>query len=106
MTIQPQSIDLELEPADNARLANLCGQFDQHLRQLERRLGIEISNRGLSFRLIGDQDSVRIGEQLLRELYAETAEEVLTPEKIHLSLQEAGVDALLGADRRPSPETF
>ena len=30
-----QSRDLILEPADNLRLANLCGQFDEHLRQLE-----------------------------------------------------------------------
>lgn len=77
------------------RLANLCGQFDQHLRLLERRLGIEINNRGLSFRLIGVGEAVLTGEQLLRELYAQTAEEVLTLEKIHLSLQEAGVDTLL-----------
>lgn len=92
-----------LEPEDNARLANLCGQLDQHLRQLERRLGIEINNRGVSFRLIGEQASVRVGEQLLRELYAQAAEEVLTPEKIHLSLQQAGVDALSEqvADRLP-----
>ncbi|MCK7575219.1 MAG: PhoH family protein [Chromatiales bacterium] len=95
MSIQPQSIDLELLPEDNARLANLCGQFDQHLRQLERRLGIEIGNRGSSFRLIGESDSVRLGEQVLRALYAETAESVLTPETIHLVLQDSGVDALL-----------
>ena len=30
------SQDLTLEPADNARLANLCGQLDEHLRQIER----------------------------------------------------------------------
>jgi phosphate starvation-inducible PhoH-like protein len=30
-----------LEPADNIRLANLCGQFDEHLRQIERRLDIK-----------------------------------------------------------------
>ncbi|MTW19626.1 PhoH family protein [Allochromatium palmeri] len=95
MSIQTQSIDFELTPEDNARLANLCGQFDQHLRQLERRLGIEISNRGSSFRLIGEGDSVRLGEQVLRALYAETAEAVITPETLHLALQESGVDALL-----------
>ena len=95
MSIQPQSIDFELRPEDNARLANLCGQFDQHLRQLERRLGIEISNRGSSFRLIGEGDSVRLGEQVLRALYAETAESVLTPETLHLVLHDSGVDALL-----------
>jgi phosphate starvation-inducible protein PhoH and related proteins len=92
---QLETLDLQLEPEDNARLANLSGQFDQHLRQLERRLGIEINNRGLSFRLVGDLKSVRLGEQLLRDLYTETAEEVLSPDKIHLALQEAGADVLL-----------
>ncbi|HPE74360.1 MAG TPA: phosphate starvation-inducible protein PhoH, partial [Candidatus Competibacter sp.] len=33
----PQFRDLLLEPADNARLANLCGHLDEHLRQIERR---------------------------------------------------------------------
>ncbi len=91
---QPHTIDLELAPEDNARLANLCGQLDQHLRQLELRLGIEIASRGPSFRLTGEQSAVRLGEQLLQALYAETAEDLLTPEKIHLALQEAGADAL------------
>ncbi|NKN32311.1 PhoH family protein [Marichromatium bheemlicum] len=95
MSIQPETLDLVLEPEDNVRLANLCGQFDQHLRQLERRLGIEISNRGASFRLIGERDAVRLAEQLLLVLYRDTAEIALSPESIHLALQESGADALL-----------
>ena len=35
MKVQPDSFDFTLEPADNERLANLCGQFDEHLRQVE-----------------------------------------------------------------------
>ena len=68
----PETVDLEL-PEDNERLANLCGQLDQHLRQIERRLGIEINNRGHVFRLIGERRSVAAGEQVLRDLYAATA---------------------------------
>jgi len=103
LSIHPETLDLELEPEDNARLANLCGQLDQHLRQIERRLGIEINNRGAMFRLIGDREGVRAGEQLLRDLYAVAETEVLTPERIHLHLQESGVDALLDevAERLP-----
>ena len=37
--------ELVLEPADHARLANLNGPLDEHLRQLELRLGVEIGNR-------------------------------------------------------------
>ena len=39
---------IELEPADNERLANLCGPLDEHLRELERRLAVTISNEHLS----------------------------------------------------------
>jgi phosphate starvation-inducible PhoH-like protein len=103
LSVHPETVDLELLPEDNARLANLCGQLDQHLRQIERRLGIEINNRGTLFRLIGDREGVRAGEQLLRDLYAAAETEVLTPERVHLHLQDSGVDALMDevADRLP-----
>jgi phosphate starvation-inducible PhoH-like protein len=91
----PGSVDVRLAPEDNERLANLCGQTDAHLRQIERRLGIEIANRGHDFRLIGDREAVRAGEQVLLSLYAATEHQVLTPESIHLQLQESGVEALL-----------
>jgi phosphate starvation-inducible PhoH-like protein len=102
LPIHLETLDLEL-PEDNARLANLCGQLDQHLRQIERRLGIEISYRGCVFRLIGEHRSVSAAAQLLRDLYRVTGDEVLTPEKVHLHLQESCVDALLeeADDRLP-----
>jgi phosphate starvation-inducible PhoH-like protein len=90
-----ESLDLTLEPADNPRLANLCGQFDEHLRQIERRLGVEINNRGNSFRIIGDGESVRATAGVLQELYRIAAEEPLSPSRVHLYLQESGVEALL-----------
>ena len=57
MSEHPESIDLALEPEDNERLVNLCGHLDEHLRQIERRLGIEINNRGHRFRIIGETTS-------------------------------------------------
>ncbi len=104
MSAVPQTQDLALEPEDNARLANLCGPLEQHLRHIERRLGIEINNRGPSFRLIGEGAAVRLGERLLLDLYAQAAEEPLTPEHIHLALQAAGADALADAARAELPE--
>lgn len=87
--------DITLEPADNQRLANLCGQFDEHLRQIERRLGVEVNNRGNVFRVIGEQRSVEAAAGLLRDLYEETDSQRLSPQHVHLFLQEAGIDALL-----------
>ncbi len=49
MSSQRTHVDLSLAPDDNRRLASLCGQFDQHLRQIEQRLDVEISNRGSNF---------------------------------------------------------
>lgn len=95
MDTVPNSSDIILEPADNERLANLCGQFDEHLRQIERRLGVEINNRGNQFRVIGDSHSVQAASEILYDLYRETENNSLNPASVNLFLQESGVDALL-----------
>ena len=89
MNARVHSIDISLQPADNDRLAELCGEFDTHLRQLEQRLGVEINNRGNRFRIIGNTDSVQSAARVLEELYQETGQGGLTPENIHLSLSGA-----------------
>ncbi len=88
----PTSVTLELEPADNSRLANLCGQFDEHLHQIERRLGIEIQARGNIFAISGEPDQARMGNRVLKDLYELSASEVLTPSIVNVHLQEAGLD--------------
>lgn len=95
LTSNSASSDFLLEPADNQRLANLCGQFDQHLRQLEQRLGVEINNRGNMFRIICDRPAgVAVAAKVLRELYLLTEHETVTPESIHLAVRQlAGAEA-------------
>ena len=88
----PVSAEVNLEPVDNERLANLCGSLDSHLRQIERRMGVEINNRGNSFRIIGTARIVDITSRLLGELYESTAADNLSPEKIHLWLQDKAID--------------
>lgn len=83
--------ELLLEPADNRVLANLCGQQDEHLRQIEQRLGVQISNRGNHFRIVGPGESARLGARLLRDLFARAADEVLDAGQVHIHLQEAAV---------------
>lgn len=83
------SLSLHLEPEDNFRLTNLCGQFDQHLRQLETHFDVEISNRGFQFQITGLPLPSQKTINLLQELYDLTASEQLAPEKIHLYLQES-----------------
>ncbi|MBQ4856459.1 PhoH family protein [Rhodanobacter sp. B2A1Ga4] len=96
--------DFTLDPDDNARLANLCGPFDEHLRQVELRLGVEINHRGSIFQVIGENDPARAAEKVLRALYANTADEALTGAKINLQLAESGVDAIAEADAGEAQE--
>ena len=83
------SRDLVLEPADNSRLANLCGQFDEHLRQIERRLDVEIASRGNRFRVTGKPGAAQVGGDVLLSLFEMTDKERLDPERVHMLLQES-----------------
>jgi phosphate starvation-inducible protein PhoH len=80
------SIDLELAPADNAAPGQPVRPFDGHLRLIERRLGIEISNRGVSFRIIGERDAVTAGERCCATSMPPPPSETLSAE-VHLHLQ-------------------
>ena len=86
------SRDVVLEPADNSRLANLCGQFDEHLRQIERRLNVEIASRGNRFRVTGRPGAAEVGGDVLSRLFEMTGEERLDPERVHMLLQESFMD--------------
>lgn len=85
---------LELEPADTLRLANLCGQFDEHLKQIESRLAVDIFCRGSLFTIQGSERNSRATRRLLKKLYLLSATEVLTPEVVNLHLQDSGMDEL------------
>jgi len=89
-----ERLTLELEPADTLRLANLCGQFDQHLKQIESRLGVEIFCRGNLFTIRGAERTARAARRLLQQLYRLSATDVLTPDIINLHLQESGMEEL------------
>jgi len=100
LSVQPQQdlaavYDIRLEPADNERLANVCGPFDQHLKQLERRLGVDIVSRGNTFQVSGAPEVARAAGEILRRMYVEAEAETLTAERVHLYLHQAGIaDAL------------
>jgi len=89
-----ERLTLELEPADTLRLANLCGQFDEHIKQIESRLGVEIFCRGNLFTVSGTERAARAARRLLQSLYRLSATDVLTPDIINLHLQESGMEEL------------
>ena len=96
-TTSPHQITLE--PLDSDQLAILCGPFDSHLRQIETRLGITINNRGNDFQIVGEKELAVAAGELLGQLAHEVTSGVnLTSDKVHLFLQESGVEALSDAE--------
>ena len=84
----PSQLTVVLAPDEPRRLATLSGQFDEHLRQIERQLGIRIKNRGNHFELSGPEDAIDRGRRVLEDLFTLTATEEVDAERVHLSLVE------------------
>jgi phosphate starvation-inducible PhoH-like protein len=93
-----QRLNLELEPANTERLANLCGQFDQHLKQIENRLQVDLFCRGNLFTVQGEAGQARAASRLLKQLYELSESEILTPDVINLHLQDSGIAELAEVD--------
>lgn len=91
----PSQRDFALTPEDNDRLASLCGPFDQHLRQIELRLGVEIANRAFVFRVIGDHDAAQMAQDVIHSLYEQAESTALEAHDVHLALQESGAERLV-----------
>jgi phosphate starvation-inducible PhoH-like protein len=91
--------EFDLAPADNERLAALCGPLDDHLRQIENRLGVQVHRRGSHFRVAGERagDAARV----LAQLYGRSAGGV-SARDVHLAIQEAGM-AATSADAAAPP---
>lgn len=91
LSTKTTTCDLQLTPFDNRRLLNLCGQLDEHLQLIESRLDVKINNRGNQFQLEGNPNSVNVAITVLKKLYQQTQEgKELTPNEVHLSLQDVG----------------
>ncbi len=102
----PATTEFALDPPDVERLANLSGPFDAHLRMLEMRLGVEIANRGNVFRISGPDGTVGKAEKVLRDLWSEAADEILTAPAIHLRLAESNAADVLDQDIKPQEVTI
>lgn len=88
LTVIDQTTSVTLNPADNGRLASLCGQYDEHLRMIEKYCHVEIKNRGNIFQILGSEPNIKNAKSILERLYAETENHnVLSTEMIHLHLQ-------------------
>jgi len=84
--------DVLLAPADNVRLIELCGPLDEHLHQIEARLGVEVRRRGNRFQIIGVAAAIQRAEAVLQGLYARAQREPVDSQRVHIALQELDMD--------------
>lgn len=86
--MKPASLEISFTPADNQRLANLCGSLDENLKQVENAFDVEISRRGEHFSLSGRTDQTKLAAKVLRNFYDQSRQH-LSLEQIQLGLVEA-----------------
>ncbi|MBX3702429.1 MAG: PhoH family protein [Steroidobacteraceae bacterium] len=95
MNAAPES-SVDFGSGDNARLAAVCGPLDENLRQLETRLGVEIRRRAGRFSAHGASADAAVA--VLRMLHDRAATQPVTPEDVHLAIQETGMGGAPGGD--------
>ncbi|WP_394493879.1 PhoH family protein [Shewanella sp. ENK2] len=93
MSTKVTTMNLYLEPSETRRLASLCGPYDDNIKQLERRLGVEIAHKNNHFKIVGLPRNAFNANNLLKQLYIETqtvkgSTPDLEPERVHLAIQE------------------
>ena len=93
MTAKVESRELALESADNTRLGNFAGPMEQNLRHVEERLGVEVRRRGHRLQVLGPPAIVDSAHAVLTRMFELSATESMTPERVHLCVQELGFPA-------------
>jgi phosphate starvation-inducible PhoH-like protein len=96
--------DLAFDPVDNTRLANFVGPMDQNLRHVEERLGVQVRRRGGWLEVSGPESAAIAAEHVLRDLFELSAKESLTPDRVHLALQEVGMQVAAAPALRRAPD--
>ncbi len=75
-------------PPDNARLANLAGSFDEHLRTIAAAFDVKIQRRNESFRIEGAKGHAERAVLLLQQLYGRAVRPIGADE-VELAILEA-----------------
>ena len=93
MSAQVESRELSLEAADNTRLGNFAGPMEQNLRHVEERLGVEVRRRGHKLQVLGPPGIVDSALAVLARMFELSASEAMSPQRVHLCVQELGFPA-------------
>ena len=87
-------LNFSLLPIEPHRLNSLCGHVDAHLKQIENRLGVAIHHRAGEFSVHGSANAIAAAKRVIEDVYELTGgDSSVSPEDVHLALQEAGADA-------------
>jgi phosphate starvation-inducible PhoH-like protein len=110
LNAQVDSRELSLAGADNPRLANFAGPMEQNLRHVEERLGVEVRRRGHELQVLGPVDAVNNATTVLQRMFELSATEALSPDRVHLCVQEYGfprpaMPAVAGSEREVVVQT-
>jgi phosphate starvation-inducible PhoH-like protein len=90
LSVPIEAVDIPLEGADNRRLANFAGPMEQNLRHIEERLGVEVRRRGHQLQVLGPAEPLANAAVVLKRLFQLSASETLSPDRVHLVVQEFG----------------
>jgi len=101
--LKPRPIEFTAEPADNERLANLCGPVERNIRTIAESFDVRISRRGQRFRIEGEPAAAEQAREVLARFW-QAATRPLSPDDIQLGLAErrpVAVDGDEGEDEGP-----
>jgi phosphate starvation-inducible PhoH-like protein len=101
-TLKSQPLNISFAPADNRRLANLCGALDENLKRIEAALDVSIARHGENFSLRGDPMQTKLAAEALQNFYDKAAQS-LSIEEVQLGLVEVANPRLADAKEEDAP---
>jgi phosphate starvation-inducible PhoH-like protein len=79
--------------------------MEQNLRHVEERLGVEVRRRGYDVQVLGPASTVPNAIAVLERMYELAAKETLSPDRVHLCVQEFGFPRLASTEQATGTET-
>lgn len=88
MSVSEPVHHFSLQSVNNEKLARLCGQFNENIKQIEKYFDTRILYRGGDFTIFGGKALTARVEAVIQELFARVAEgEELDTSSVHVALQ-------------------
>ncbi len=82
------TIKFHLTPENNDHLSNLCGNCNEHIKQIENHFDVTINNRGHEFQIEGDKQNTKDASKAVKRLYQEAKiNPQLMPTNVNLVLR-------------------